>query len=285
MANISALGGGPISFVDAYGKQYSIPLCFVSYASATGAPVVASSWGGWTLPNANALQTNINGWLSMEATLGFILPAPVPPALPAFTITAVAQGSTGNDITIAFNSQNTDGSLNVTVSTTQFYPGLNFTSGDPQNIETVLGTTAGGGSEPGLAFVSTPPAGATPLPTATTGAVGFSLVGADYVFDLPGTAAVLTASDDTTDAQHITATIGNIQSGPSTFDLTLSWSKTVTNVTPATLGSNFSYLISVAAPPAGFGAIPPVPSSITLVGGADTSSSAAAKATATVISS
>jgi hypothetical protein len=284
MANIFAVSSAPISFVDGNGKQYSIPLSFISYASAAGAPTVSPNWPSWSRLSST-LQQAITTWLGVLNTQGFITPAPPSPASPAFTATAAAVGSTGNDISIMFNSQNADGSLNVTVSTTQKYSGLNYASGAANSIEQVLGTTATNGAEPGLAFVSTVP---TAAPTATANPVSFTILGGgtNYELDLPGSNGVLTASANPTnaDAGLITAAVSNVNSSAGTFDLTLSWSKTVASVTPAAMQSNFGYLISVAAPVGGFGPTPAAPSGITLAGGADATSALAVAASATVIS-
>jgi hypothetical protein len=289
MTTIAALGSGPVGFVDANGKQYSIPLSFISYSSAAGTPAISSSWPGWnpapapTSP-AQSEQSVIGNWVSLLGTLGLISPAPLPPASPSFTVTAASPGSAGNDITINFTTLNNDGTLNVTVSTTQVYKGLNYDAAAANAIETVLGTTPSNGTAPGLAYVSGTP---NAVPNATSGAVNFTANAGTYEFDLPGTTSgVLTASNNPTsaDAGLITAAISNVNTTDGTFDLTLSWSKPATSVTPATLGSQFSYLITVAAPSGGFGPAPAVPSSVTLVGGANASSSAAAAASATVIS-
>jgi hypothetical protein len=282
MANISALGSAPVSFLDANGKQYFIPLAWISYTSATASPAVASGWPGWGTAFALAQQSSVATWVGLLATEGFINPAPVPPALPAFTIAAKAVGAAGNDITISFNSQNTDGSLNVTVSTTQIYTGLDYDPGNTNSIEELLGTSAINGTQPGLAYVGTK---LTTAP-AVAGATRFTQPGGvgSFQFSL-GTAGVLLPAKNPTssDAGLITATIANVVGN--TFDLTLAWSKTVASVTPATLGSNFDYLITVTAPASGFGGAPAVPSTVTLVGGANASSNPAIAASATVISS
>jgi hypothetical protein len=282
MANISALGSAPVSFLDANGKQYFIPLAWISYTSATGSPAVAPLWPGWGTTAASAQKSAVATWVGLLATEGFINPAPVPPALPAFTITAHAVGATGNDITISLNSQNPDGSLNVTVSTTQIYTGLNYDPAKTNSIEELLGTNATNGTQPGLAYVGTK---LTAVPAAA-GATKFTQPGAGKPFQfLLGTGGVLLPTNSPTDndAGLITATIANVVGD--TFDLTLAWSKTVTNVTPATLGSSFAYLITVKAPASGFGSTPAVPSTVTLVGGANASSNPAIAASATVISS
>ncbi len=287
MANISALGSGPVSFLDGNGKQYSIPLMFISYPSATGAPAVASNWPGWGAAPALAEQSVVNNWVGLLGTLGFMEPAPLPPALPSFIITANTPGVAGNAITVEFVSQDTSGNLTVTVSTTQTYTGLTYT-GTPTStlIQTVLGSATSSSTQP-LAYVS---ADSTTLPTATSGPVAFAApsAGANYVFDF-GTHGELTANYQPTnsDAQYLSASISNVNSTAESFDLTLSWSKTVTGLTPATLGAAFSYLINVAPPPGGtYGTNPTVPSTIVLVGGAAASGSAAPiAASATVISS
>jgi hypothetical protein len=226
MANIPAQGSAPVSFVDTYGNQYSIPLPWVSYPSQTGTPTVAASWPGWAAPLAQAQQAAVAASLTGLATQGLITAPLVPAALPSIVITAQTPGLIGNDISVTFNSVNPDGSLNVTVSTTQKYPGLTYATGQPNYIETVLGSST---PAPGLAYVDTPPAG---LPTATSAPVAFtqpsSPPNSPYQFELPGTNGILFASNNPTssDAGLITAAIANVDTTAETFDLTLAWSKT-----------------------------------------------------------
>ena len=282
MANIPAVSTSPISFVDGNGKQYSIPLVFIAYASGVPTVVNWPSWNGLS----SALQGSITTWLGVLDAQGFITPLPPPAAGPAFTVAAVATGAVGNDITINFNSTDaTTGALNVTVSTTQTYTGLNYAADAANSIEQVLGTSATNGTQPGLAYVSTAP---TSAPTVTSNPVAFVIPagGTVYEFAVPNTNGVLTASNDSTnaDAGLITAAIANVNSTAGTFDLTLAWIKNVPSVTTANLTSSFAYLITVTAPPSGFGPMPATPSTITLSGGANPAATPAASASATVIS-
>jgi hypothetical protein len=281
MANMPALGGSPISFVDASGNQYSIPLPWISFPPAPAAPD-PSAWPGWTGAAASE-QVAITAWIGSLATEGYITAGAVAVPPPAFSIAARDAGSTGNDISITFANvtPNTatpaSTTAQVTVSTTQVYQGLTATS-----IETVLGTEPLTGTQPGLAYVGT--ALAT-LPTAAA-AAPFTETAGSYLFDVPGSGGgVLLPTNDPTSADSglINAAIA-LGPAAGTFTLTLSWTKQAT-VALSALATTFGYILSIPTPPGGF-AYPPAVGTVTLLGGADatTSSTPAATAAATVIS-
>jgi hypothetical protein len=274
MASSPAIGSAPISFVDGKGRQYSMPLSFISFASAGAAPDV-SSWLGWA--GASAEQAAITQWVATLVAQNLITPLNVPAPALLFTLTAASPGAAGNDITVKFNSVNQDGSLNVTVSTQQVYSNLTVSS-----VETVLGLTASGGTNPVLAYVSAP---FTTLPPNMAVTPFTATPPAPYGLTIPGSGnGALTASYMNTNAQaaYITAEITASDPVNEVFTLTLAWTNTVSSVTPATLGSAFSYLLNVTPGP-GTG-MPAVPSTVTLVGGAAPSSSPAVAASAPVLS-
>lgn len=274
MASSPALGNAPISFVDGSGKQYSMPLSFITFATA-GSPPDLSSWPGWT--GMPAEQAAITQWVSTLVAQNLVTPQTVPAPALLFTLAAASPGVAGNDITVKFNAVNTDGSLNVTVSTTQVYPNLTTSS-----VETVLGLTATGGTAPGLAYVSAPFLTLPPNMAATQFA---PTPAGPYGLTIPGTGnGALTASNPSTssDAAYITAAITASDPVNEVFTLTLGWTNTVSSVTAANLGSAFSYLLTVTLGP-GTGT-PAIPSSVTLVGGAAASSSPAVAASAPVLS-
>lgn len=279
MANTSSLGGGPISFVDGDGIQYAIPLPWVSFPPPPAVAPDASFWPGW-LGAAGSQKTSIGTWITGLGTQGLLSTGAAPPNPPAFSIAALAPGAGGNDITMAFTAVHADGTMDVTVTVQQVYPGLTYTS-----IATVLGTTAANGTEPGLAYLS---AVLTGLPAA--GVLPFTAAAAGDPFECavaPG--GVLSPSNDPTnvDAGLITAAISAVDTVviPNSFTLTMAWSKSATNVALSALGTAFGYVLKVNAPASGFGPLPAAGSSVTLLGGTDPSATPATNAGATVISS
>lgn len=262
MTTIPALGGGPLTFVDATGKQFSIPLLFVTFPTAPGTPVL----GG---PLAGNLEATT--WLSYLNQQGLVTAGSSPTNPPAFSIAARDAGSAGNDITIAFSNIQLDTAnpsqtkLDVTVATTQTYPGLTTAS-----IVTLLGTAPLAGSQPGLAYVGTPP---TALPAATSAAAAFT--GSPLAYAIPGTDGILLATHATpaeaADAALLTGAIAAATAAK--FTLVLAWTKTAAGVALADLNATFAYLISVTAPPGPGGfAHPPAAGTVTLQGGSDPTS-------------
>jgi len=273
MANIPCLGGAPVSFIDASGNQYFIPLPYVSFPAppAAAIPAISAQWPGWLAAGAAAQQNTVNGWVGALAIEGY-LAAGSPPASPAFALAARDAGSAGNDISITFGNiaPNTatppSTTADVSVTTTQVYKGLTVAS-----VETVLGATALGGTQPGLAFVGSP---FTTLPDAVSPAQNFVISGTNYEFAVPGSGGgILVPTNDATnpDAGLITVAITDIDTTAETFTLTLGWTKPAApplNVALSALASTFGYVLTVT-PPAGGYQLPPAAGTYTLVGGAD----------------
>jgi hypothetical protein len=170
--------------------------------------------------------------------------------------------------------------MDVTVTVAQVYPGLSYTS-----IATVLGSTAANGTQPGLAYVSTPMTGMPP----SAGVFAFTAAAAGDPFECalaPGGVLSPSNSPTDTDAGLITAAISAIDLTviPNSFTLTLAWTKSATNVALSALGAEFGYVLTVSPPAGGFGPVPAAGSSIALIGGTDPSATPATSAGATVIS-
>jgi len=277
MAN--AQGGSPVSFVDANGMQYALPLAWITFGS-NGAS--AAVWPGWSSVPPD-LKTSITNWLGVLTTQGLISAAAPVPGAPAFTLSARDSGSTGNDIVMTVNAVNADGTADVTVAITQTYPNLT-----PDSIATVLGTPSIAGTQPGLAVVGTP---LTTLP-AVTAPTAFSAAATPPQFPVPSSEGVLlpthNEAPEASDAGLITASITAVVAGtgdaPGTFTLTLAWTKNATGLAVSALGTNFGYVLTVTAPSGGFGAWPAPNTTIHFLGGTDASQIPATPATATVIS-
>jgi len=117
-------------------------------------------------------------------------------------------------------------------------------------------------------------------------------VGPDFTYAVPeappaiGTAFTLAAVDSggSADAANISVSVVPDPAPATTFTLTASWTKSVNNLTLATLTAApppFGLLVTFAP---GGGALP-APGTVTLQGGATASSTPAAPATATILSS
>jgi hypothetical protein len=266
MANLSSNGGSPITFVDAGGAQYSLPLTFVSFTTAGGVPSVAG-WPGWA-GKAGPELAGITGWVAYLGGLGFLLPNITPPPASAFTISARDAGAAGDDIKITFGTVTPNSAtpsattVDVTVATSQIYNGLTIAT-----IGKILGTAPLGGSAPGLAYVTTPP---TTLPTAAAAA---NFTGTPLQYELPGSGGILEpthdAATEAADAALLQAAVSNVDSGAGTFTLTLSWSKTHSALPLNSLAATFAYLVTITPPTGGFVSAPAANSSVSLSGGID----------------
>jgi len=283
MANLPAIGSGPLSVTDTNGAQHDIPLSLISFG-ANNVPVFSAN-----VPAA--VQTVALPLLNALIGQKIIVPAASPPPMPVFTITAVEAGALGNTISITFSNpvSTPANAVDVTVSATQVYQGLT-----PTTLGAVIGTTSGGGSMPGLAFLSS--SGTPGMPSAS--ATPFTLQGAVYEAAVPGispapSAFTLESFSTNADSVNLTATVSAVNTAASSFNLTIAWTKSAAAVPLADLtqlNSDFGFLLSFSPPPAG--APPsgtpyalPAAGTIVLQGGADptpaTPAAPATKATAT----
>ncbi len=268
MATVPLLGSGPLVVLDGNGAQHDIPLNLISLGPGN-TPVFAA---GVSTALQSALTSALPGFLAQ----GFVWPAPPPPATAIFAITAVEGGTIGNAINVTFANPNVaNNTIDVTVSVTQVYPGLTLAT-----LGNVIGTTANGGSTPGLAFLSStnPP---TSMPVSGS-PVSFAVPqgGSNFVAAIPSgsgasPAFTLQALNAQPDAKNLTATISAVTA--TSFTLTISWQKSQTAISLANglgpLNTAFGFLLNFGPPPGGAPAsnayAPPAASTITLRGGAD----------------
>lgn len=261
MANTPVTAMGPLEFTDG-GEQFVIPLSALYFDSGTNQLKTDS-------PLYAKHKATIDAWLSYLQDNGTVTPAPQPPPAAAMVIAAADSGSSGNDISIAFANVRVDPNthdtiFDATLTQTDTYPGLT-----PDTVKDVIGTSAGGGSRPGLVFVSSggaptqPANGSTPL----TGGPPFT---ADLSDGVGGTAFSVRSKSDDADAADTTVTISAAADpgDPGTFTLTATWTKQVTGIQAADLETSFAYEITVVAPPAGQ-LLPPSPGTVALRGGSD----------------
>jgi hypothetical protein len=274
MATRPVLGGSPVSILDGSGKQLEIPLNLLSFGSSG---VDASGWPGYV-----ANKPLVDAWLKSLVQRQLLRPGDAAAAAPALTIKARDKGSEGNTITVAFSNVSPpaavpgDTTTDVTVTVTQTWPGLTVAT-----IIDHLGTTATNGDQPGLAFlknatVALPAVGSAAFSGAPTSWAPAKQDGS------AGPAFTLNARNpDDADGVAPRGKISAVNVGAGTFTLELSWQKSAAAVKLSNLGTVFAYVITVAA--AGPAFAPPAPGLVTLIGGADASSSPAAAAQATVL--
>lgn len=271
-----ALATGPISFLDGNGNQQEIPLSAI-YFDSDGPQTT------WSSPAYAANSGLITALLKQLVQQGLLTPGTETSPTAALTVTATEAGTTGNVIQVTIsNVSATAGTMTVTVSATEIYPGLTAAT-----LAAALGTTTATAN--GLVYLQTP---GTEAPASFNQATS---TGPDFTYTVPQaadaaqTAFVLAAADptDTADAGNIAVTVVPDPSPAITFTLTASWTKTVNAVTLSTLttaATNPFGLLVTFTVPAG-ATLLPAPGTITLQGGANASSTSAAPATGTVLSS
>src|SRR4051794_27715763 len=101
MAQIPVRVSAPIEFTDASGALQQVPSdsLFIEDGTVKGDP----AWPPYA-PNAGT----VDKLLTALAQEGLITPAPVPPAEPAFVVTAKDPGVFGNDVTLNFSDLHPD---------------------------------------------------------------------------------------------------------------------------------------------------------------------------------
>jgi hypothetical protein len=269
MATYKSLGTGPVSFLDGNQSQQEIPLSAISFGP--NGPD-ASAW-----PSYTANKTVVDALLNQMVSQGLLVPG-TQTAAPSLTITAAAAGLAGNMITVIFSSPSASaGTVTVALSATEVYPGLT-----PATLSAALAASAA--TSTGLVFLQGQAAG-NPMPAAFTGPI----VGPGFTLDVPDAAsapAFTLAATDQSYTVNITVALDPPKpSSPQTFTLTATGSKTATSVSLATLQSAtnpFKLLVTFTGPAGG-----PLPAAgaVTLHGGAVASSTPAAPAVASVLSS
>lgn len=267
MVNLPALGSGPLSVVDTHGTQHDIPLSLISFGP-NNVPVLSSN-----IPSA--IQPILLPLLNSMVAQSLVVPASGPPPAPVFTITAIEPGALGNTIGVTFSNpvSTPANAVDVTVNAAQVYQGLT-----PATLKAILGTTSGGGSTPGLAFVSSAAAPAMPA----AGMTAFAAQGPNFTAALPGispapSAFTLQSLNSNPDSVNLRATVSAVNTGASSFNLTIGWSKTVAAVPLqdlTKLTTDFGFLLkfgppAAGPPPAGTSYALPATGTVVLRGGTD----------------
>jgi hypothetical protein len=274
MAKTAALANGPIELTSPLGQLEQIPIAALYFDSTNH--LKADQWPAYAALSS-AEKDSLNAWLGYLVDEGVIRQAAQPPPVAAMVITAKDAGSQSNNITIEFS--NVSGSnFDAKLTETDVYSGLT-----PATVKSVIGSTAHGGTEPGLVYVSS--AG---TPTMPANLAATALSGSTHKLDVKesnGTTTAFTVKGKSNvadaDLTKVSITdVGNTSNPPDTFTLTAVWTKTVTGVTANHLADSdkLGYEINVGGPPAGTLAAP-APGAVHLRGGSDTTAPTAASAT------
>jgi hypothetical protein len=273
MPNFQALGTSPVSFLDTNQSQQSIPLSAISFA---GSVPSAAKW-----PKYSSNSALIDALLAEMVNQGLLTQGTAAASSPSLTITAAVAGAPGNSITVTFANAKptaTPPTIDVKVAATEIYANLTLAT-----LPAALGTSSATAS--GMIFVN---GAVNSMPVAQSGAIGadFNFLFADAAADAAG-AFTVTAVDETPDSADINVAITIPAGAPAgTFTLTATYANSQAGQTVAALTTAatnpFAAVVTFTGPAS---AALPAPGTVTLMGGAAPSSSAAVPAVATVFSS
>lgn len=291
----TVLGNGPFEYTDPNsGKQISIPLSALFFDPTKNNQLSINS-KDWPDPSTTTITVPpfVASMLASLAAEQLVVPVPVASPKPAMVLTATDTGSTGNGIKVTItttpNLDPTKTAINIKVEETDTYTGLTLAT-----IAQVLGTDKAVGSTPGLVHVVQGTLAASGLPGAVA-KQAFTLPAPPPPPPPPGPSArsvvnnnaktpapwvTLEAKRPGPDGAVTVVTIANVNTTANTFDLTASWTKSVTGITLATLQTslaNLGYDVIGAAPPSGIFSVPAA-GVVQLTGGTDGSSATAASA-------
>jgi len=251
MAYCQAQGTSPVTFVDANQSQQQLPLSEIYFTPGGVDASMAPLYSG----NSTASPTNkaiLDVLLSRLVSEGYLAPGT---SSLSMTIAAVQAGALQYAISVSFANPTDTGAVDVTVSATQTVTGVT-----PGGLTAILGSTASASTS--LAWVSGTENAKMPA-NVSQKAIGASL--AVEAADNSETAFTLETTLPGSDAQLVEATLAQDVSG-TTYTVTLSWTKTATAITMASLLSQnpFSYLVTVS----GVSGPPPASGTVELTGGA-----------------
>jgi hypothetical protein len=265
---------GPVVFTDpTNGRQQTIPISQL-YFSNTDGSIKADHWAPYNAGNG-AFKNGIDGWLKYLVTGSILSPFEKSEPAAAMVLTAKDPGANGNSIEITVSNVHETApdvfAFDAAVKEHDAYTALTAAT-----IRDVLGTTSGGGTQPGLVFVSS--AGVPVKPKGGT----YPLAGDPAKVDVDnsdesGVAFTLTAKSAGADGA-LTSVFITEPDGNDKFDLTADWEKSEANLAPANVQTKFAYEVTVAPPDGGSLGVPAAGTTV-LSGGADKAAAVKAKAT------
>lgn len=281
MAHSAVIGDGPVRFTRKNGSMILIPLSQL-YFDDTG--VLTRD------PLAPPEGSELLDFLNFLVLSGQLTKADSPPPQAALLIAAAEAGAVYNGVSIDIEKISGTApatvKFDVTVSKSDTYTGLSWDSSSaaakaaPNYMANVLGTELGAGTSPSLVRAISADTPTQPAAIASPG-TKFKDNGAGKIATLAvpgdpsGTAFNLQAFKAGSPGGLITIQIANVKKVEMTFDLTVTWSKTLT----ATTSSDFEkdkecgYLIKVTDPPSGLGV--PRPGMVVMTGAVDATSAGA----------
>jgi hypothetical protein len=149
MANPGIIADGPITMMDAEGREIVIPLTALTIVGGT---VNTDGWPAFKKYSSDD-QKIIQGWLAQLVSDGTVSAPAAAQPVPAMTVRASAPGPAGNLLSVKVDSGTSDPdpsktTFNVSVVLTQTYTGLTR-----DTVESVLGSDANPLPQPGLVDV------------------------------------------------------------------------------------------------------------------------------------
>lgn len=262
MPNKTVIAQSPVSFgVD--GRQTLMPLSAL-YFDADGA-LKAERWPGYA-----ASKAVLDPYLDTLRARGVLTAGPAPAPSPALKIEAKYGGTASIVVGIRNVTPNAntpaDSTADVTITETNTYELLTAAT-----LKSRIGTAAGGGSSPGLVFVSSAGEPLLPKVMADT-AMTAAAAGGPATLDVPkrgaaGTAFTLQSRDAGADATLTTVAISNVDAPGGTFTLVVKWTKLATGAKLNALKAAFAYSVNIEPPDGGFRT--PSEGDVYLSGGAD----------------
>ena len=250
-----AVGEGPIVFVDAEGKQYTIPLTAISFQDG----VVQS----------DVVADGLQEWLAYLVLQGQLVPEPTPAAVEAMIVEAKNDGPTGNDIVVEVREIGVD-AVEITVTETHVYEGLKLDASE-HSVSTVLDV-----AEKGIVHHTAVTGTTSDAPAG--GLVPKSKLPPDdragwVIKDQGGTSlAVLEPRGAGWEKGTLTVLVDDVDPVAMTFSLKVAWDITVTvgptDLTGANPLADLKFAVTVSPPAPGSQLRLPMPGRVALTGGA-----------------
>ncbi len=270
MAQVIAVGPGPVRFTTADGVQIDVPLWEIVFADDG----TVSTTGLHDSPE-------LERWLAYLQAAGRISPGTAPARI-ALELVAATPGAYGNNISITtatVQPATEPRKADMTVEVTDRYPDL--TVDGLVHLDDLLGTSAKEGSKPGLLQVKdTIPADvALPAEGDKPGA------GAPVTWSIAagsgGKELVLEPADPGSAFDRGTTTVTVEEAAAHSITLVITWSAKVTNLKdddPIGKLDPFGFLVTVGGNPPPAKVTLPVDGTVVLSGGADPADARSAKA-------
>lgn len=228
-----------------------------------------------------ALRTAVDAWLKRLRESGALQRAPKAAPRPAMLAVALTPGAKGVSVALEITKVDAktpagDSLVDATATETNRIEGLT-----PAKLAETIGTAAGGGTRPGLVFLSSP--GTPDLPKAGSypqGAPAAKIAIRKHAGS--GNAFALEGRGDAAAAALTKVEIADVNAAADTFTLVVRWEKAVKAKKLSDLAAEFAQVVKLSAPDGGLRA--PAVGKVQLAGGSDAVSLAARPAAAVILS-